>query len=269
MKKKTLYFSILFTLILSAVNGFGQGEYKLRNKLHLACDFFNCDAFGNIYLVRNQTILKTDSLGTQLAIFDNSKNGRIGLVDLSNPLKIMIFHPETNIIQFLDRSLSPIDQEIKLFSLYNENYDIACTSYSNSLWLYPSNGSLLYRIDNQANITSKIELLNQITFDDFKATQLIEYDNFIYLSNPKVGIIILDRWGAIINQIPITFNHSISVNNDLIYYHRQDTMYCYNPIVFEELPILKSPQKIMQSVVTKSNIYLKLANDSIFQYSIW
>ncbi len=96
----------------------------------------------------------------------------------------MIFHPETNIIQFLDRSLSPIDQEIKLFSLYNENYDIACTSYSNSLWLYPSNGSLLYRIDNQANITSKIELLNQITFEDFKATQLIEYDKqFLIIGN--------------------------------------------------------------------------------------
>lgn len=268
IKHKLLYATLL-TIFLTSIEIVGQNQFPILQKSYFPCDFFHCDAFGNLYIVRNQTILKFDSIGKQVATYDNSKNGKISSIDISNPLKIMIFYSESNKIQFIDRTLSPLDNEIDLLSIVSENVDLVCTSYSNSLWFYPTNGAMLYKANNQAVIILTVELLNQISLSDFKASQLIEYGDFIYLANPQKGVIIFDKWGSIIKQIPINYQNTISVHEDLIFYHRQDSVFCYNPIIYVEQPIFKAPSPIQQLQVTKSNLYLKLANDSIFRYSTW
>src|SRR5574344_1679099 len=111
----------LFTVLLILIDsGTAQPTFSLKNKWLLPCDFFTGDPLGNLYTVDNYKVKKIDSLGNAIAYYDQSVYGKIASIDISNPLKIMVFYAYRNKVQFLDRSLSPVDSEIDFFSLLSE-----------------------------------------------------------------------------------------------------------------------------------------------------
>jgi len=245
-----------------------QPTFTLKNKWLLPCDFFDSDPFGNLYTVDNYNIKKIDSLGKVIAYYDQSVYGKIASLDISNPLKIMVYYAYRNKVQFLDRSLSPVDSEIDFFSLLSETISGCCTSYSNGIWAFSESGSKLFRLNQQAEATSKFENINQWLPEQFKATQLLEYGDYLYIGDPNHGIVVFDRWGSLIHKIPITYTKSFSMVSDLIFYPRKNSVYYYNPKNFEENLFFQAADSIKQTVVTKSNLYIQMQNDSIFKYAI-
>lgn len=268
MKKSISFLAIFILMLLTNQNGWAQPKITLKNSWGLPCDFFNSDPLGNIYSVSNFNIYKRDSTGKVIAYFDQSSNGKIASIDISNPLKIMVYYAYRNKVQFLDRTLSPVESEIDFFSLLSETISGCCTSYSNGLWAYSESGSKLYRISQQAEITSKFENINQWLPDQYKVVQMVEYGDYLYLGDPNHGIMIFDRWGSLIHKIPITYIKSFSIVSDLIFYHRGNQVYFYNPNNFEETPFFEAKETIKQAVITKSNMYIQMQNDTIFRYSI-
>jgi hypothetical protein len=258
-------FIIILSFLLS-INTIQANKSTLTFFAH--CDFFVCDNLGNIYTVDNFKLTKYDSTGIIKAIYDPQNNGKIGVLDITNPLKIMLFYPETNKIQYLDRTLTLQDESIDLFSILNENFKLSCTSYSNGIWLYNQISSTLYRTDNQLKKTLTIEYLNQQIEDGFSPNQLFEMDDKLYMGDPKNGVVIFDRWGAIIKKIPLKYEHSFSLVNDMFFYHRSDTLFSYNPLNFEEKARYVSVYPIKNTIVTKSNFYLQSKNDTIYRFAI-
>ena len=183
--------------------------------------FFEGDPFGNLYTVDNYNIKKLDSLGKVISYYDQSVYGKIASLDISNPLKIMVYYAYRNKVQFLDRTLSPVDSEIDFFSLLSETISGCCTSYSNGIWAFSESGSKLYHLNQQAEAISKFENINQWLPEQFKATQLLEYGEYLYIGDPKHGIVVFDRWGSLIHKIPITYSRNFSIVSDLIFYPRE------------------------------------------------
>jgi hypothetical protein len=267
MVKKSIFLTVyllLFTLTITIA----QSKFTLSKTYYLPCDYFQCDQFGNIYTISKSTLVKYDSLGEKVALYDQNRNGVIGNIDLSNPLKILLFYPERSKVLFLDRKLAQIEEEIDLFALLNETFSQSCVSYSNSLWAYSQSGLNLIRINQQAVVTTKIENLNQTMFENFIARQIIEEGDYLYLGNPNFGIVIFDRWGAIIKQIPLKYQERFQVLGDQLFYHRNDTAFYYTPNNFEEVPIIKAQSEIKQTFATKSNLYIQLKSDTIFRYTL-
>ena len=245
-----------------------QPTFTLKNKWLLPCDFFECDPFGHIYTIDNYNIKKIDSLGKMIAYYDQSVYGKITSLDISNPLKIMVYYAYRNKVQFLDRSLSPVDSEIDFFSLLSETISGCCTSYSNGIWAFSETGSKLFRLNQQAEVSSKFENMNQWLPEQFKVTQLLEYGDYLYIGDPNYGIVVFDRWGSLIHKIPLTYTRSFSIISNLIFYPRKNNVYYYNPKNFEENLFYHAADSIKQAVVTKSNLYIQMQNDSIFKYTI-
>lgn len=259
----------LFTVLLILIDsGTAQPTFSLKNKWLLPCDFFTGDPLGNLYTVDNYKVKKIDSLGNTIAYYDQSVYGKIASIDISNPLKIMVFYAYRNKVQFLDRSLSPVDSEIDFFSLLSETISGCSTSYSNGLWAFSENGSKLYRLNQQAETTSKFENISQWLPEQFKTKQLLESGDYLYIGDPDHGIVVFDRWGSLIHKIPMTYTASFSIVSNLIFYPREGNIFYYNPQNFEENMFFKATDTIKQAVVTKSNLYLQMRNDTIFRYSI-
>lgn len=264
-KQLILFLSIFFStseMLLS------QPKLTLKSSWHLSCNSFNCDSFGNLYSVSNFQIEKFDSLGKRIALYDQSTNGKIGAIDITNPLKIMIFYPDRNKVLFFDRNLAPMDPSIDLSLLFDETISLCCNSNSNGLWCYSQNGSKLFRISQQGEITSTFDNLNQWLPTGFAATQLIEIGDYLYMGDPNNGIIVFDRWGSIIHKIPNLYQGTFSVVSELIFYHRENKVFYYNPKNFEESILYQASDKIKQCVVLKSNLIIQIKNDSIFKFSI-
>jgi hypothetical protein len=259
-----LFLIILIPTFIIRLNASKESNLTIYNQ----CDFFLVDNLNNIYTINNNKVSKIDSTGKVIGIFDSKSYGRIGWLDISNPLKIMIFYSETNKVQFLDRSLAPLENPIDLFSIFNENFSLACVSYSNGLWLYNMASASLLRVDNQINITSKIENLSTQFDTIFAPNLLIEIEDKLLMSDPNNGIIIFDRWGAIIKRIPIKLNGRFNMANNIIFYHRSDTLYGYSQLSFEEKPLFVADCHIKNTFVTKTDFYIQSIQDTIFRFSI-
>lgn len=261
--------AIIFTILIFGIITNPIAANKDCNLKILAhCDYFVCDNFGNIYTINEEKVTKYDSTGKITSLYDSKSHGRIGAIDITNPLKIMLFYPESQQIQFIDRNLAPINESIDLSSYFSDSFTLGSTSYSNGLWLFSLQSSTLYHTNHQIRIVSKIENLNQELPQNFTPNQLLELDNNVYLGDPHHGIIVLDRWGAILKKVLINYVNTFNVVDQTLFFHRMDTLFSYTPTNFEEKSLFTAPFTIKNAVVTKTQLYLQSESDTIYRYPI-
>ena len=67
--------------------------------------FATADNFSNTYLVNGYELQKYDSTGLFVSRYSNNRLGRVGFVDATNPLKILIWYTDFQTAVFLDRNL--------------------------------------------------------------------------------------------------------------------------------------------------------------------
>ena len=129
---------ILVFFLLFQINGFSQKLEQLSIKPVHPGDFIGYDALGFGYFVGNNTISKiTDGESVQ---YQNLSFGRIGRVDLLNPLNIVVHYPDFNAVVMLDNQLNEI-RTISFSDATNNNFNniiVAGTGNAsqNRLWIY-------------------------------------------------------------------------------------------------------------------------------------
>src|ERR1700761_3292099 len=103
-------FKHYIVLLLLALAG-GQGlqsqqpaDFVLSKTIHGDIVDFNTDNLGNIYVITKDNLLeKLDANGDSIAVFNDVRHfGKIWTIDVTNPLKILVFYREFATIVVLD-----------------------------------------------------------------------------------------------------------------------------------------------------------------------
>src|SRR5688572_3667151 len=89
-------------------------------------DFFEADNFGNIYTVKNEELCKYLPNGKRHARYSNLRYGNITSLDVSNPLKILLYYRDFQQIIFLDNQLSVNSNPVSLELLGLEQAHLVC-----------------------------------------------------------------------------------------------------------------------------------------------
>lgn len=129
--------TLLFLLMLLPVLAHAQiiAEQKSESILD-ADEFLGYDNLGAVYFIKANALYKTfDSRTVQ---YKNLPLGKIGRVDLQNPLSVMLFYPDFNTVVLLDNQLNET-RKID-FSAFSEPLMVtACgVASQNRLWIYNS-----------------------------------------------------------------------------------------------------------------------------------
>jgi WD40 repeat protein len=111
-------------------------EIKFVKSFLLEVDqFIGVDNFDNLYFIKDQTLFKKTELET--FSYTNNKYGSISSVDISNPLKILIFYKDFNTVLFLDNNLNELTTSINFLNEnLVDNVSFANISSNNNLWLF-------------------------------------------------------------------------------------------------------------------------------------
>ena len=123
---------ILFSIIFSS--GYGQSEEKLIAKDVV---FYEVDEIGNVYFVdKLNTLTKYESNVPRYIKYADVKSGRIHSIDVSNPLRIVVFYADQFSVKFLDVNLTEINS-FKIKDVYSDGWiRLVCSSNNNGLWMY-------------------------------------------------------------------------------------------------------------------------------------
>ncbi len=190
---------------------------------------FEVDNLGNIYLVgKQQQVKKISSTFDSVGLFNDKRHaGKLHSIDVSNPLRMLLFYKDFGSIIILDRFLN-VRTVINLRTAQIQQVSAITQSYDNNIWLFDELENNIKKIDENGKVL--------LTSPDFRVLfdvppqpqHLQDFNRYLYVYDSTKGLLVMDYFGAYRNLIPYTGwqnIHGISqgiVATDsagLIYYH--------------------------------------------------
>ena len=227
-------------------------QYKLIHKIQGSYTDFAIDNLGNIFLINNNNqIKKLNQQYDSIGVFNDTKRfGKIFSIDVSNPLKLLVYYKDFNTIVTLDRFLNTRNS----IDLRKQNILQAravATSYDNNIWVFDEIDATLKKIDDNGKIilqTADFRLLFEVFSNPDK---VIDTDGMLYLYASKTGWYIFDYYGALKNRYQFTNWKDVQVINKILMGRDNENIY------------LSEPKKLMLTT-NKINIDLKNCIKTIF-----
>lgn len=212
-------------------------DFNLINSIPVTASFITTDKLGNVYTLSNNELSKYSSKGELIKTFSNKNYGEISFVDVSNPMKIMLFYNDFKQLIFLDNTLSITGSPISLYNYNLQGAKLACMSHSSGIWFYDEKTIQLIRYDQNFNINNQSGNIVNTTNYEINPNFLIEDNNWVYLNNPETGILVFDIYGTFYKTIPVKNLLSFQIFDDILIYKSKGKFITYNLKTLEEKTI--------------------------------
>ncbi len=226
--------TLLFILLVISSVSFSQSKYTLITSIEAKSDYFTADNQGNVYLVNANELFKYDKKGTLLYKYSNKNLGDISYVDASNMLRILVFYKDFLQVVFLDNTLSANGETVSFDKIGFQQAQLVCSSHTNCLWIYDQQNFSLIRLDRNFEKIQQTNNLNTLLNDTLQPNGILEYDNRVYLNNPKSGILIFDIYGTYYKTIPLKNASQFQPIADWVYFRYGKNVKAYNIKTTEE-----------------------------------
>jgi hypothetical protein len=202
-------------------------------------------------------------------VFNDVKRfGKATLIDVSNPLKVLLYYKNFGTVVVLDRFLN-LKNVIDLRRQNIFQVKAIGQSYDNKLWVYDELENKLKKMDEDGKIifeTPDFRLL----FDEAVSPQSItDADKNVYLYDSSKAVYVFDYYGSLKNKILISHWENFKVSGKYIFGSKTDTLYRYeiNSFQYDEW---RMPVQIFHSKAfsfTSSRLYALKQNEiSIWQF---
>ena len=221
------YTSITVAQSLSVTDS-SNNYFKLKTTIPGNYTYFNADMLDNIYLITAANRLyKLSSKGDSIAVFnDVKKYGNPSYLDVSNPLKILVYYKSFSTVIVLDRLLSLRNSiNLRQYSIFN--VQSVATAYDNNFWLFDEQNIKIKKINEQGIVMLESTDLRQLVQEVPTATNLIDSDNELYLYDENKGFYIFDYYGTFKNKLPLLHWKNVAISKKTLYGFSDDKMYTY------------------------------------------
>lgn len=223
-------FIIILSLVVLNTNASAQADTVFKYVKTIKGDIidFAVDNLDNIYLLNSRNQLKKlSSNGDSVAIYNDVKHfGKATLIDVSNPLKVLLYYKNFGTIVVLDRFLN-LKNTIDLRNKNILQAKAIGQSYDNKIWVYDEVESKLKKIDEEGKLlleTPDFRLL----FDETLSPQSItDNDLNVYIYDSSKAVYVFDYYGALKNKILISHWQNFKVTGKYIFGSVVDTLYRY------------------------------------------
>ncbi len=228
-KIKTILLGCFITISLqSFANGDSVLHLKLNNVIEGSFTDFYADNLGNIYCITpTNQIKKVDLNGDSLAIFNDVKQyGKIFSMDVTNPLKILVYYKDFSTVLILDRFLNVISI-IDLRRAQILQARAVAQSYDGNIWVFDELDAKIKKLDYNGNILLQSADFRLLFDDDnFLPSKIIDNNSQLFLYDPKFGWKIFDYYFGFKKNLPYANWKDVQVTDNFL--SGRDSIYFYS-----------------------------------------
>lgn len=229
MKKQT---NISFYLLGFILLIFSCKTLKTQQKAIESNSFISQDKLGNLYHISDMEIVKLSPKMDTIQTNSIFSNGAITSLDTRNPLQLMLFYQQQQKVVLLDNTLSQTN-EIKLS--FFEWIDLACMSNrDNAFWLYSMTTQTLIKTDKNGKVISRFQNIGQLVKRDINPTQLVEYDNSVYLFDPNQGLFVFDLFGNYVKRLQLENAQNVKFYQNKVFFRVKNDLFSYDLVSFDK-----------------------------------
>ncbi|MCW3127990.1 MAG: hypothetical protein JWO03_3648 [Bacteroidetes bacterium] len=245
---------MLLLWVCAAMAQANADKYKLLSSAPIKANSISVDNFGNFYAVSGNRITKFDKTGAQLQIYEEVKYGKIGSIDISNPMKIVVYYPDFMQAVLLDKFLAYFTT-YNFFDLGYQNVTAVGSSSDGYLWFYDNLSYTLKKVDEAGKTQLQSQPVNQLINTVITPTFIMEKGGQVYVNDPAVGVLVFDNFGAYYKTIPIKGLDRFQIFQEQVVYFEDGKLKSYNPATFDAKMIsLPDTIGIKQAVIEKERI---------------
>jgi len=229
--KQVLFFILIFSSLL--LNAQEDTAFKLLRTINGDIVDFAVDNLDNVYLFNSTNQLKKlNAHGDSVAVYNDVKRyGRAAYIDVSNPLRLLLYYKDFSTIVTLDRLLN-IRSVIDLRKNNILQVKAIGLAYDNNIWLYDEVNSKLKKIDEQGKTVLETPDFRLLFGDAPSPESIFDRDGYVYMYDPLKGVYVFDYYGALKNKILITGWKDFRVAGKYIYGITNDTLQRYQITTF-------------------------------------
>lgn len=233
---------LIFVLVFFSKINAQETTFHPVNCISTRADLIRSDALGNIYVVNTEGLFKYDATGVLLYTYSDRAKGSISEVDVSDPMKILVFHKNFGNVVWLDNKLSPTLTPVSLEALGYGNSGPVASSYQGGCWVYDPASLQLIRVDNTRKSVQFSGNLHELTGDDINPQSLTESGNWLYLTDTLQGIYVFDQFATFIKKIPVKQVKYYFVSGEQLIYLSGDKLKSLNLKTYAESSLTLPPQ---------------------------
>jgi len=188
--------------------------FKLERVIPGNFSMMDVDMLNNLYLVTaTNQLKKLNPNGDSLAVFNDVKRyGNPTLIDVSNPLKVLLYYKNFSTVVILDRLLSQRNsinfREQNIFSV-----KAIGTAYDNNIWLFDEQDLKLKKIDESGKLLLETNDWRMLMDEVPAPEKIIDANNLVYLYDPAKGFYIFGYYGTFKNNLPFLHWENISISS--------------------------------------------------------
>ena len=188
------------------------------------------DNLDNLYILSSTgQIKKYNAAGDSVGVYNQVRNfGKIPSMDVSNPLRILLFYKDFSTVVVLDRFLSNQSTlDLRKFSILNPS--AIGNSYDNNIWAFDEYDNKLKKIDQQGNQLLETPDFRTIFGHSISPQKIINDNGLVYLADTSNGVFIFDNYGSFKKKIAIKNWQTIAVTNNNIISVSNEIITAFNP----------------------------------------
>jgi hypothetical protein len=222
-------------VILFSVQCFSQTDTSFQLIRVLKGDIveFTVDNLDNIYILnsRNQ-VKKYNANGDSVAVFNDVKKfGKATLIDVSNPLKVLLYYRDFATVVMLDRFLNIVNTiDLRKQNIFQAK--AIAQSYDNKIWVYDELENKLKKIDEEGKLLQETPDFRLLLNRAIMPSRIFDENKYVYIYDSVRGVNVFDYYGALKNNILITGWQNFKVVGKYIFGSKADTLYRYDITTF-------------------------------------
>jgi hypothetical protein len=220
---------LVFVIFCGVSNAQTDTSFKFVTAVRGDIVAFTVDNLDNIYLLSSTNqVKKINANGDSVAIFNDVKKfGQASLIDVSNPLKVLLYYRDFATIVVLDRLLN-VRNIIDLRKQNILQVRAIGQSYDNKIWLYDEVENKLKKIDEEGKLLQETPDFRQLFGEALSPQKIFDQDQFVYLYDSTKAIFVFDYYGALKNKILISGWHNFKVAGKYVFGSANNKLFRYD-----------------------------------------
>ena len=261
-----LLLHIFFILAcLPAVQLRAADSLRLIRSIPMEARLMNVDDLGNVYVVRsNNSLVKFTETGDSSTFYRSVLNGDIGSVDVTNPLRVVVYYPSYAKVILLDRMLAPKNElDLKKINIV-PNASVALSADGN-LWVYDKFNARLLKIDENLQPVGQSNDLRQQLAEVPEPSYMVERERKLYLCDTTNGIYTFDQYGTYINTLTLFGVEQLQVYGTQLVYRHAGTLHSYDLRKTSANQLLLPPRTapVLSAAINRQVLYVLYENELV------
>ena len=196
------------------------------------------DKLNSIYVLGiDNRLRKYDQNGNFKFDYVNNSIGNIDVLDVTNPLGIMVYYKNFGTIKILDNTLSEIKTiQINKSGRYFGAFPV-CMSNDNNFWIFDPQEGKIFKISEELNVIVETNHFNDLGFKDPRFSRMVERGNILVATDDRYGLFMFDNFGQFIRNIPVKGVLDFYFDGNQLIYRTKEGFFLYNIQNLTEQPI--------------------------------